>query len=53
MDEHQQIAFSCICDENRLTDWERGFVWNIAHSRRLSDKQLAVLRRIYKKVRGY
>jgi hypothetical protein len=49
---HVDMAQFCIDhDKGRLSSWERNFAEEMIHWRRPSEKQLVVLRRIYRKQR--
>lgn len=50
-DDQQQLADDCEAREDRLTDWERGFIDSIQRQLRpLSEKQDATLNAIWDRV---
>ncbi len=48
---HEAMIRICIDNNDTLTDWEREFLRGIAGQAALSEKQQAVLDRLYQKVR--
>ena len=53
-EEHLTLVEDCINREDRLTEWERGFIDSVQRQlllgNRLTDKQAEVLERIWEKV---
>jgi hypothetical protein len=48
----QAIYAAVECDEISLNEWEEGFIQTVSAADRLTDKQDAVLERIWRKATG-
>lgn len=52
MSEAIRLRLQCAQWQHLLTEWEAGFIRSLAHRRRITEKQMAVLRDIAAKLRG-